>query len=144
MYFSRSEEGCTTTYQSFTSLRKKLNAGKPLLSLERWTNYDTIKTKGAERRKEVSGGYLHKEKGSSFQTAVIDPLCQVSMGWAHFTSRKATRFSEVTSHLKKIFLEGEETGKKASAVDVCSKMRTMRDDSRKKMLAKKSGLLLIK
>ena len=48
------------------------------------------------------------------------------------------------SHLKKIFLEGEETGKKASAVDVCSKMRTMRDDSRKKMSAKKSGLLLIK
>ena len=104
----------------------------------------TIKRKGAEKRKEVSGSYLHKEKGSSFQTAVTDPSCQVSMGWAHFTSRKATRSSEVTSHLKKIFLEGEETGKKASAVDVCSKMRTMRDDSRKKMSAKKSGLLLIK
>ena len=144
VYFSRSEEGCTKTYQSFTSLQKKLNAGKHLLSLERGTNYDTIKRKGAERRKAVSGSYLHKEKGSSFQTAVTDPSCQISMGWAHFTSRKATRFSEVTSHLKKIFLEGEETGKKASAVDVCSKMRTMRDDSRKKMSAKKSGLLLIK
>ena len=144
VYFSCSEEGCTKTYQSFTSLQKKLNAGKHLLSLERGTNYDTIKRKGAERRKAVSGSYLHKEKGSSFQTAVTDPSCQISMGWAHFTSRKATRFSEVTSHLKKIFLEGEETGKKASAVDVCSKMRTTRDDSRKKMSAKKSGLLLIK
>ena len=128
VYFSRSEEGCTKTYQSFTSLQKMLNAGKHLLSLERGTNYNTIKRKVAERRKEVSGSYLHKEKGSSFQTAVTDPSCQVSMGWAHFTSRKATRFSEVTSHLKKTSLEGKKQGKKASVVDVCSKMRTMRDE----------------
>ena len=33
----------------------------------------TIKRKGAEKRKEVSGSYLHKEKGSSFQTASLIP-----------------------------------------------------------------------
>ena len=46
VYFSRSEEGCTKTYQSFTSLQKMLNAGKHLLSLERGTNYDHQEKRG--------------------------------------------------------------------------------------------------
>ena len=141
VYFSCPEEGCTKTYQSFSTLQKHLDAGKHLLSLERETTYDTIKRKWADTCKEVSGSYLHKETGASNETAVTDPSFQVSMGWALKTSRKATRFSEkVTSHLKKTFLEGEETGRKASAVDVCSKMRTMRDESGKKMFSKEEWL----
>ena len=65
----------------------------------------------------------------------------MAIGWALKTSRKATRFSEkVKSHLKKTFLEGKETGRKASVVDVYSKMRTMRDESGKKMFSKEERL----
>ena len=51
------------------------------------------------------------------------------------TSRRAIRFTKsVKTHLKRISLEGEETdlGRKASAVDECSKMRTQRNESRRK------------
>ncbi|KAL9952651.1 hypothetical protein ACROYT_G039934 [Oculina patagonica] len=51
--------------------------------------------------------------------------------------QKRDRFSEkVKTHLKRIFLEGEETGRKASGVDVCSKLRTLRDESGKKVFNK--------
>ena len=53
VYFSRSEEGCTKTYQSFTSLQKKLNAGKHLMSLERGTNYDHQEKKGWKTQRGV-------------------------------------------------------------------------------------------
>ena len=44
------------------------------------------------------------------------------------------------THLKRIFLEGEETGRKASAVDVCGKLRTLRDESGKKVFNKEDWL----
>ena len=140
-YFSCPEEGCTKTYQSFTSLQKHLDAGKHLVRLERETTYDTIKKKWAETCKEVSGSYIHRETESSTQSAVADPSCLVSKGWALKTSRRANRFSEkVKSHLKRIFLEGEETGRKATAVDVCSKMRALRDGSGRKVFSKEEWL----
>ena len=37
-------------------------------------------------------------------------------------------------------MESEETGKKASAFDVCSKMRALRDDSGRKIFSKEEWL----
>ena len=37
-------------------------------------------------------------------------------------------------------MEGEETGRKASAFDVCNKMRALRDDSGRKIFAKEEWL----
>ena len=37
-------------------------------------------------------------------------------------------------------MEGEETGRKASAFDVCSKMRALRDDSGRKIFSKEEWL----
>ena len=96
--------------------------------------------------KEVSGSYvIHKETASNLQTSRslsrYDPTCQISSGWALKTSRKARRFTErVKTHLKQIFMEGEETGRKASAFDVCSKMRALRDDNGRKIFAKEEWL----
>ena len=91
--------------------------------------------------KEVTRRYLHKETACSSQTAVTDATCQISKGWALKTSRKATRSTDkVEAHLKRIFLEGEETGRKAGAVDVCSKMRTLRDEAGKKVFNKEEWL----
>ena len=83
-------------------------------------------------------GELHTQR-NSFQPSNIevDPTCQISSGWALKTSRKATCFTEkVKTHLKQIFTEGEETGRKASAFDVCSKMRALRDDRGRKIFSK--------
>ena len=44
------------------------------------------------------------------------------------------------THLRRIFLEGEETGNKASAAAVCSRIRNQRDGSGKKIFAKKEWL----
>ena len=105
-------------------------------------NYvDNIKRKWAEMCKKVSGRYIHKETGSSSQTAWAEPTREVAKGWALKTSRRATRFSEKAStYLKRTFLEGEETGRKKSAVDVCSKMKTLRDGNGRKMFNKEEWL----
>ena len=44
------------------------------------------------------------------------------------------------TYLKRIFLEGEETGRKQSAVDVSSKMKTMCDGNGRKMFNKDDWL----
>lgn len=142
VYFACPEEGCTKTYQSFANLQKHMDVGKHLVRLERETTYDSIKRKWAETCKEVSGSYIHKETGSSSQTACADPACEVAKGWALKTSRKATRFSEkVKTYPKRTFLEGEETGRKQSAVDVCSKIKTLRDGNGRKMFNKEEWLV---
>ncbi|XP_068707825.1 uncharacterized protein [Montipora foliosa] len=141
VYFSCPEDGCTKTYQSYGNLQKHLDAGKHLLRLERETTYDSIKKKWADTCTEVSRSYLRKETGSSTEDAVDHPVCKIPQGWALKTWRRTIRFTEkVKTHLKSIFLEGEETGRKASAADVCSKMRTQRDESGRKIFAKEEWL----
>ena len=143
VYFACPEEGCTKTYQSFANLQKHMDVGKHLVRLERETTYDSIKRKWAETCKEVPGSYIHKETGSSSQTACADPACAVAKGWSLKTSRRATRFSEkVKTCLERTFLEGEETGRKQSAVDVCSKLKTLRDGNGRKTFNKKEGLVV--
>ena len=44
------------------------------------------------------------------------------------------------THLRRIFPEGEETGNKASAAAVCSRIRNQRDGSGRKILAKEEWL----
>ena len=57
-------------------------------------------------------------------------------------SRRGTRFTEnVKTYLKRILLEGEETGKKASAAGVCNNIRAQRDGSGRKIFAKKEWLV---
>ena len=60
--------------------------------------------------KEVSLSYIQRETASNPQTSRYDLTCQISSGWA------------LKTHLKQMFKKGEETGGKASAFDVCSKM----------------------
>ena len=118
-----------------------MDVGKHLVILERETTYDSIKRKWAETCREVSGSYIRKETGSSSQMGYASPTCEVTKGWGLKTSRKATRFSEkVKTYLKRTILEGEETGRKQSAVDVCSKMKTLRDGNGRKMFNKEDWL----
>ena len=57
-------------------------------------------------------------------------------------SRRGTRFTEnVKTYQKRILLEGEETGKKASAAGVCGNIRAQRDGSGRKIFAKEEWLV---
>ena len=57
-------------------------------------------------------------------------------------SRRGTRFTEnVKTYVKRILVEGEERGKKASAADACSNIRAQRDGSGTKIFAKGEWLL---
>ena len=57
-------------------------------------------------------------------------------------SRRAIRLTEnVKTYLKRIPLEGKETGKKVSAADVCSYIRAQRDGSGRKIFAKEEWLV---
>ena len=70
--------------------------------------------------------YVGKETGPGSEVAVDQPVFKIPQGWA----LKTIRFTEkVKTHLKRIFLEGEETGNKAIAAAVCSRKRNQRDGS---------------
>ncbi|KAJ7323152.1 hypothetical protein OS493_032156 [Desmophyllum pertusum] len=77
-----------------------------LVRLERETTYDTIKKKWAETCKEVSGSYLQKETGSSSQTAVTDPTCEVSKEWP--TSHRPGRSESFQDEEEDFVAEAEE------------------------------------
>ena len=96
-----------------------MEVGKHLVILQRETTYDSIKRNWAKTCKEVSRSYIHKETGSNSQTAGASSTCEVTKGWALKTSTRSTCFSEkVKTYLNRTFLEGEETRRKHSAVDV--------------------------
>ena len=57
------------------------------------------------------------------------------------SSRAIRLIENVKTYLKRIPLEGEETGKKASAAYVCSYIRAQRDGSGRKMFAKEEWLV---
>ena len=75
-FFSCPEERCTKTYQSFTNLRKHLDAGKHLVKLERESTFDSVKKKWAEKCKEVSGSYIQRETASKRKHLGMIPLAR--------------------------------------------------------------------
>ena len=113
------------TYQSYGNLQKHLDARKHLVRLESESTYDTIKKKWADTCADISGSYLRKETGPSSEVAVDHPVCKIPQGGALKTSKRAIRFTEkVKTHLKRIFLEGEETGKKSYFLRNCFRFET--------------------
>ena len=75
-FFSCPEEGCTKTYQSFTNLRKHLDAGKHLVKLEGESTFDRVKKKWTEKCKEVSGSYIQRETASKRKHLGMIPLAR--------------------------------------------------------------------
>ena len=129
------EEGCIKRYQSFIALQRHLDIGEHLIRPERESAYDEVKRKWAETCKQVSGGYVRTGASSSsynMQVFTDEPVAEA--GWALKKGKRATRFSDkVRSYLKDIFLQGEETGNKANAAHVASKMKSVRSADGKKM-----------
>ena len=87
VYFSCFDDGCTKTYQSYGKLQKHLDPGKRLFRLERETTYNTVKKKWADTCPDVSGSYLRKETGPSFEVAVDHTVCKIPQGSGKIEAR---------------------------------------------------------
>jgi len=142
--FACSEDGCIKVYQSFSNLQRHLDVGQHLMKLERESPYDEIKIKWAETCRSVAGGYIQSVPSTSETTTTPEaseetPL--IEEGWALRKGKKSTHSSDnVRSHLREVFLLGEETGNKANAADVSTRMKTVRDGSGEKLFSKAEWL----
>ena len=65
----------------------------------------------------------------------------MDLGWALWKTQKAVAISQrAKNYLADMFWTGEETGKKATASDVASKMKSSRGDTGQKMFSKTDWL----
>ena len=138
--FSFPEEGCIKTFQSCAALQRHLDVGNHMLKLAKESAYDEIKRKWIEACHSVGGGYVRGQtsaKDSDDQSSAR----QLELGWALRRTRKSVAFSEkAKNYLVDVFWTGEETGKRANASEVASRMKSLRDDTGQKMFAKTDWL----
>ena len=110
----------------FIDLQRHLDIGQHLLKPQRESAYDEVNRKWADLCNQVSRGYIGTGASSSsysMQLSTDEPVAEP--GWAFKKGKRATRFSDkVRSYLKGIFLQGEESGNKANAANVASKMKS--------------------
>ena len=70
-----------------------------------------------------------------------DTLPTADMGWALKKTKKSVHFTtKVRQFLREVFLQGEETGNKATAEDVAARMRSMRTTEGTKVFTKDEWL----
>jgi len=139
--FSCPEDGCIKTFESINNLQKHPDVGRHLIKLERKPVYDKVIKKWAETCKAVGRGYIQSEVGAT--TAAESATFEPSMveGWALRKGKKSVRFLEnVSSFLHDVFIQGEETGIKANAGDVASKMKNLRLANGNKLFSKEEWL----
>ena len=138
--FSCPGEGCIKMFQSFAALQRYLDVGKHMLKLAKESAYDEIKRKWIEVCHSVGGDYVRSQtsaKDSDDQSSVL----QLELGWALRRTRKSIAFSEkAKKYLVDVFWTAEETGKKANASEVASRMKPLRDDMGQEMFAKTDWL----
>ena len=145
--FGCPEEGCIKVDQSHNSLQRHLDAGVHLLAIERESTYDAIMKKWAQTCKSISGSYMEAAHPStSASTSVSDGQSgdappTANMGWALKKSKKSVHFTtKVRKILREVFLQGENTGNKATAEDVTARMRSMRTADGTKVFTKDEWL----
>ena len=88
----------------------------------------------------LGGGYVRgqtsaKKSDNQFSAG------QSELGWAMRRAQKSVVFLEkAKNYLVDVFWTGEETGKKANASKVASRMKSLRDDTGQKLFAKTDWL----
>ena len=109
--------------------------------------YEVIKKKWAETCKSISGSYMEATHPSTSGSASVslsqskDTLPTADMGWALKKTKKSVHFTtKVRQFLCEVFLQGEETGNKATAEDVAARMRSMRTTEGTKVFTKDEWL----
>ena len=139
--FHCQEEGCIKTFQSFASLQRHLDVGTHMVRLVKESTYDEIRRKWAEACHSLGGGYVRGDSATFDSSDQATPGEVVELGWALQKNRKPVAFSEkAKSYLVNVFWAGEETGKKANASFVASRMKSLRDENGQKMFTKTDWL----
>jgi len=130
MVFGCSEKGCIEVYQSHSSLKRHLDAGKHLMAYEREFNVGRAKNKWAETCRSISGipSVSHSQSEDAPQTA--------GMGWA----LKRPFHHQVRKFLREVFLQGEDIGNKATGEDITARIKCMRTAEGTKVLSKDEWL----
>ena len=139
--FHCQEEGCIKTFQSFASLQRHLDVGTHMVRLVKESTYDEIRQKWAEACHSLGGGYIRGDSATFDSSDQATSGEVVELGWALQKNRKPVAFSEkAKSYLVDVFWAGEETGKKANASFVASRMKSLRDENGQKMFTKTDWL----
>ena len=128
------ETGCVKMFESNEQLQKHLDVGRHYFQLEKDNNYDVIR----KRCCEVRSSYT-----CASETELTPNSCGSTLekGWALKKTKKGKRFTEpVKSYLLKIFVEGEESGRKATGTQVAFQMKSVRDEDGKKLFEKSDWL----
>ena len=103
--------------------------------------HDKIRQKWAEACHSLGGGYVRGDSATFDSSDQATPGEVVELGWALQKNRKPVAFSEkAKSYLVDVFWVGEETGKKANASFVASRMKSLRDENGQKMFTKTDWL----
>ena len=126
--FSFPEEGCTKSYQRYSSLLNHIECGLHKRSLECETLYDRAIMGCASRLEQ--GATAIPELGLGKEVRITAPSApSLPMGWALKCSRaRSARFStKQKEYLSAKFQIGERTGLKADPASVATAMRKAKD-----------------
>lgn len=126
--FSFPEEGCTKSYQRYSSLLNHIECGLHKFSLECETLYDRAIMGYASRLEQ--GATAIPELGLGKEVRITAPSApSLPMGWALKCSRaRSARFStKQKEYLSAKFQIGERTGLKADPASVATAMRKAKD-----------------
>ena len=134
--FACPEEGCTTSYQRFSSLQRHLDCGKHVRALESETMLDKA-VRGYAARLESQFTRVPQFGEDATVTNVSTRQPHLKMGWAlKLAQTSRARFTDKQKeYLVNKFLVGETTGQKANAVQVARAMMTARDASGNRMFS---------
>jgi hypothetical protein len=125
------EIGCVKSYKLYSAFQQHVFFGKHSYIKSSSSTFDSIKRKWAENCNNLTAVTRAQGVGNcNLETRSSRVLL---MGWALRQQRKNARFENtVRDFLRKIFHEGEITGKKANPHDVARKMKTTVDDKGKR------------
>lgn len=135
--FSCPDINCIKVYVSNGALECHLDSGKHVYRPQLESSYDCIKKKWVKACTTVGCAPV---ANSAPENNTNQKCCQASksctqMGWALKKSKSRSHYSiKVKTYLMKVFLIGEETGRKADPSDVSSRMKIMKTDDGKKRL----------
>ena len=135
--FHSPDVNCIKVFVSNSALDRHLDSGKHMYRVHHESSIDAIKRKLVQACTSVGTGKngakdLENNTVKEYNRAAI---ASAEMGWALKKSKSRGRYSQhLKEYLKKLFLEGEETGRKANPSDVSSAINSLKTEDGKSKL----------
>lgn len=142
--FSCPDINCIKVFVSSSALDRHLDSGKHMYRPHLESSHDSIKRKWVKACTSVGSAPQNTTAIRNNTPRECGDASKAEMGWALKKSKSRSHYSDhVKEYLKKVFLKGEETGRKADPSDVSSRMKTLRTDDGKKRLFERSDWLTV-